>query len=164
MYAASFRTRWPIKNIEYTRAPISVTGSRSGARIATNIRRAPGVRVPVTIASHSCSCTRISVTRKAPDPDHRHPKTMPSLRVDRSADDRQERLLEGHGAHGRGQPGPEGEVHDLMDLLGPHDHMEDATLLGRPAERFEQVPMTASVLDGDPQGPADPPFRLLRRP
>ncbi len=61
---------------------MTVIGKRSRARMATNTRRAPGVSVPVTIASHSCSCTRISVARNIPDPDHFRPNAILSLRID----------------------------------------------------------------------------------
>src|SRR6266571_4890748 len=44
MYAASFSTRCPIRNIEYTSEPMSVTAIRSGARTATKISKAPGLR------------------------------------------------------------------------------------------------------------------------
>src|SRR6266487_631930 len=80
---------------------MTVTGRRPGARTATNTRSAPGVSVPVTIASHSCSWTRISVARNMPDTDHFSPNAIVSLRVDRTSDDREERLLEGHGSDGR---------------------------------------------------------------
>src|SRR2546422_8789185 len=103
MYAASFRTRCPMRNSEYTSEPMSVTAIRPGARIATKISKAPGVRVPVTIASHSWNWTRISVARKTPVPLHRSPKAIRSLRVDRAADDREERLLQGHGPDRGGQ-------------------------------------------------------------
>src|SRR5438309_1149738 len=128
MYAASFRTRCPIRNIEYTRAPINVTGSRSAARMATNTISAPGVSVPVTIASHSWNCTRISVAKKAPEPDQRRPRAMRSLGVDRSADDRRpvqehERRL---GRHHRGDhralplSAAQGDAETVTDLLEPH--------------------------------------------
>src|SRR2546426_473635 len=75
---------------------MSVTAINSGARIATKINKAPGVRVPVTIASHSWNWTRISVARKTPVPPHRSPSAIRSLRVDRATDDR-EPLREGLG-------------------------------------------------------------------
>src|SRR2546426_6571163 len=115
MYAASFRTRCPMRNIEYTSEPMSVTAIKSGARIATKINKAPGVSVPVTIASHSWNWTRISVARKTPVPPHRSPKAIRSLRVDRAPDDREERLLQGHGPDGGGQVFAQRDVHDLVD-------------------------------------------------
>src|SRR5256885_1421584 len=161
MYAASFSTRCPMRNIEYTSAPINVTGNRSAARMATNTIRAPGVSVPVTIASHSWSCTRISVAKKAPEPDQRSPKAMPALRVDRSAHDGQECFLEGHRADRRRQAIPESEVHDLMDPLGPRDHVEGVPLLDQLAEGLEQIPLVAPVLDGDAQRATDLTVRIL---
>src|SRR5205807_4810686 len=164
MYAASFSTRCPIRNIEYTSAPINVTGNRSGARMATNTISAPGVSVPVTIASHSWSCTRISVAKKAPEPDQRSPRAMRSLGVDRSADDGQERLLEGHRTHRRRQAVSKGQVHDLVDPLRPCDHVQGVPLFDQLAEGLEQIPLAAPVLDGDPQRPPDLTFRILRGP
>src|SRR2546426_6625842 len=117
--------------------------------MATKTIRAPGVSVPVRIASHSWSCTRISVAKKAPEPDHRSPKAIRSLRVNRSADDRQERLLEGHRTDRRRQAVPKGQVHDLVDPLRPCDYVEGVPLLDDVAEGFEQVPLVAPGLNRD---------------
>src|SRR5437773_1959290 len=88
------------------------------ARRPTNTINAPGVRVPVKIASHSWSCTRISVARKTPEPAQRSRNAIRSLLVDRSSDDREEGLFEGDGADRRGQLVAEGKVHDFVDSLG----------------------------------------------
>src|SRR5437762_14353825 len=100
--------------------------------MATNTISAPGVSVPVTIASHSWSCTRISVAKKAPEPDQRSPKAMRSLRVDRSAHDGQEGFLEGHRADRRRQAIPASEVHDLVEPLGPRHHVDGVPPLDHP--------------------------------
>src|SRR5207245_10553381 len=97
---------------------MTVTWMSSAARIATNTISAPGVRVPVTIASHSWSCTRISVARNIPEPDHFSPNAIGSLRVDRAPDDRAECLLEGHRPHGARQPCAERDVHAHVNRLG----------------------------------------------
>src|SRR5205814_4109994 len=112
----------------------NVTGSRSAARMATNTISAPGVSVPVTIASHSWHYTRISVAKKAPEPDQRSPRAMRSLGVDRSADDRQERLLEGHRTHRRRQAVSKAHVHDLEAPLRPCDHIQGGPLFDHLAQ------------------------------
>src|SRR5438309_7010320 len=164
MYAASFSTRCPMRNIEYTSAPINVTGNRSAARMATKMIRAPGVSVPVRIASHSWSCTRISVAKKAPEPDHRSPKAIRSLRVDRPADNRQERFLEGHRTDCGRETVPKCEVHDLVDPLRPRDDVEGVPLFDDAAEGLEQVALVAPVLDRDTQRAANLALRTLRGP
>src|SRR2546422_340606 len=164
MYAASFRTRCPMRNIEYTSEPMSVTAIKSGARIATKINKAPGVSVPVTIASHSWNWTRISVARKTPVPPHRSPKAIRSLRVDRAPDDREERLLQGHGPDGGGQVFAQRDVHDLVDPRRFHDHVQGVPLFDALAEGGELLPMVAAVLDRDAQRAADLPLRPFRGP
>src|SRR5207247_10975865 len=96
--------------------------------MATNTIRAPGVSVPITIASHSWNCTRISVAQKAPEPDQRSPRAMRSLGIDRSADDRQERLLEGHRTYRRRQAVSKGHVNDLVDSIRTCDHIQGTPL------------------------------------
>src|SRR2546430_9721921 len=164
MYAASFSTRCPMRNIEYTRAPINVTGNKSAARMATKMIRAPGVSVPVRIASHSWSCTRISVAKKAREPDHRSPKAIRSLRVDRPADDCQERFLEGHRTDRGRETVPKDEVHDLVDPFRPRDDVEGVPLFDDAAEGLEQVALVAPVLDRDTQRAANLALRTLRGP
>src|SRR5712692_4639943 len=139
-----------------------VTGSRPGASTATKIRSAPGVRVPVTIASHSWSCTRISVARNTRVPDHRNPKATASLLVDRPTDDRQEGLLERNRSDRRRQSVPEGEVHDLVDFFGPRDHGQGVPFLDRVSEGPEQIALTSAVLDGNPERASDLPLRVVR--
>src|SRR2546422_846008 len=132
--------------------------------MSTKTIRAPGVSVPVRIASHSWSCTRISVAKKAPEPDHRSPKAIRSLRVNRSADDRQERFLEGHRTDRGRETVPKGEVHDLVDPLRPRDDVEGVALFDDAAEGLEQVALVAPVLDRDTQRASDLPLRTLRGP
>src|SRR3989442_5205130 len=102
---------------------MSVTAINSGARIATKINKAPGVRVPVTIASHSWNWTRISVARKTPVPPHRSPSAIRSLRVDRATDDREERFLQGHRPDPAGQVFAQVHVHALLLPLRFRDHV-----------------------------------------
>src|SRR5437870_1229191 len=142
---------------------MTVTGRSSGARIATNTISAPGVRVPVTIASHSWSCTRISVARNIPEPDHLSPDAIGSLRVDRAPDDREECLLEGHRPHGGRQPVAERNVHDLVNPLRLRDHVQRCALRDGLAKRDEQFAMVPSVLDAPPHGPANLPLPRFRR-
>src|SRR5947199_9622751 len=128
--------------------------------MATNTISAPGVSVPVTIASHSWNCTRISVAKKAPEPDQRRPRAMRSLGVDRSADDRQERLLEGHRTHRRRQAVSKGHVHDLVDSLWLCDHIQGVPCFVQLAEGLERIPLGAPVLDGVAEAPTHPIFHL----
>src|SRR5881296_975372 len=141
---------------------MSVTAIKSGARIATKINKAPGVSVPVTIASHSWNWTRISVARKTPVPPHRSPKAIRSLRVDRAPDDREERLLQGHGPDGGGQVFAQRDVHDLVDPRRFHDHVQGVPLFDALAEGGELLPMVAAVLDRDAQRAADLPLHPFR--
>src|SRR6266498_1255148 len=164
MYAASLRTRWPMRNIEYTSAPMTVIGKRSGARIATNTRSAPGVSVPVTIASHSCSWTRISVARNIPEPDHFSPNAILSLRIDRAADDREECFLQCHRPDGRRQAVSEGDVHHFVHALGFRNHVQRRPFRDGLPERGEEVPVVPAVFNRDPEGPADLPLRTVRGP
>src|SRR5712692_8366245 len=140
-----------------------VTGRSPGASTATKIRSAPGVSVPIAIASHSWSCTRISVARKTRVPDHRNPKAMASLLVDGPTDDRQERLLQRHGSDRRRQSVPEGEVHDLADFFGSRDHRQGGPFLDHLPEGSEQIALASAVLDGDPPRAADLPLRVVGR-
>src|SRR5437899_3079099 len=162
MYADSFRTRGPMRNNEDTSEPMSVTAIKSGARIATKINKAPGVSVPVTIASHSWNWTRISVARKTPVPPHRSPKAIRSLRVDRATDDREERFLQRHGPDRGGQVFAQRDVHDLVDSPRFRDHVKCVPLFDALAERGELLPMVSAVLDRDAQRPADLPLRPFR--
>src|ERR1700704_3738605 len=148
-------------SIWYTRAPMRVMGSRPGASTATKIRSAPGVSVPVTIASHSWSCTRISVVRKTRVPDHRNPKPIASFLIDRPADDRQEGLLEGNGSDRGGQSAPKGEVHDLVDSFGPCDQGDRGPFLDGVPKGPEQVALAAPVLDRHPKGSSDLLLRVV---
>src|SRR3989440_10658335 len=132
--------------------------------MATKMIRAPGVSVPVRIASHSWSCTRISVAKKAPEPDHRSPKAIRSLRVDRPADNRQERFLEGHWTDRGRETVPKGEVHDLVDPLRPRDDVEGVPLFDNAAKGLEQVALVAPVLDRDAQRASNLALRTLRGP
>src|SRR5438552_190644 len=143
---------------------MSVTAIRSGARTATKISRAPGVSVPVTIASHSWNWTRISVAKKTPVPPHRSPNAIGSLRIDRATDDREERLLEAHRPHGGGQVLPQRHIHDFVDPPGLRDHVQRIPFLDALAERSEPLPMVPAVLDRDPQRAANLPFRSFRGP
>src|SRR5438552_16646179 len=106
--------------------------------MATNTISAPGVSVPVTIASHSWNCTRISVAKKAPEPDQRSPRAMRSLGVDRSADDGQERLLEGHRTHCRRQAVSKGHVHDLGHPLPLCERVQGVPVRDLLADALEQ--------------------------
>src|SRR2546428_4842017 len=133
--------------MEKTGAPMTVTGRSAGARIATNTISAPGVRVPVTIASHSWSCTRISVARNIPEPDHFSPIAIGSLRVDRAPDDREERLLEGHRPDRGRQLVPERDVHDLVDPLRLRDHVQRRALRDRLPKRGEEAATVPAVLE-----------------
>src|SRR5881397_1543190 len=141
---------------------MSVTAISSGARIATKINKAPGVSVPVTIASHSWNWTRISVARKTPVPPHRSPNAIRSLRVDRTTDDREERLLQGHGPDGGGQVFAQCDVHDLVHPRRFRDHVQRVPLFDALAEGGELLPMVPAVLDRDAQRPADLPLRSFR--
>src|SRR6059036_10015 len=142
---------------------MSVTAINSGARIATKINKAPGVSVPVTIASHSWNWTRISVAKKTPVPPHRSPNAIGSLRVDRATDDREECLLEAHGPNGGGQVLPQRHVHDFVDAPGLRDDVQRIPFRDALAERSEPLPMVPAVLDRDAQSPTDLPFRFFRR-
>src|SRR5712692_268196 len=143
---------------------MSVTAIRSGARIATKISKAPGVSVPVTIASHSWNWTRISVARKTPVPPHRSPKAIRSLRVNRPTDDREECFLQRHRTDGGGQVLAQGDVHDLVDPPRFRNHMQCVPLFDALAEGGELRPMVASVLDRDAQRAADLTLSPLRGP
>src|SRR2546422_10531168 len=112
---------------------MSVTAINSGARIATKINKAPGVRVPVTIASHSWNWTRISVARKTPVPPHRSPSAIRSVRVDRATDDREEGFLQGHRPDRGGQVCAQCDVDDLLDPRRFRDR-------GRRVALFDAVP------------------------
>src|SRR6266540_3448459 len=153
-----------MRNIEYTRAPMTVIGKRSRARMATNTRSAPGVSVPVRIASHSCSWTRISVARNIPEPDHFSPNAILSLRVDRPADDREERLLQGHGPDRRREAVPQRDVHHLVDSLRLCDDMERGSFRDGLPEGGEQLAVVPAVLDRDAQRASNLSLRLLRGP
>src|SRR2546427_6329207 len=154
MYAASFRTRCPMRNIEYTSEPMTVTAINSAARIATKINKAPGVSVPVTIASHSWNWTRISVARKTPVPPHRSPNAVRSLRVDRPTDDREERFLQGHRPDRGGQVFAQRDVHDFVDPRRFGDHVQRVPLFDALAEGGELLPVVPAVLDREAQRPA----------
>src|SRR5207245_3767863 len=143
---------------------MSVTAINSGARIATKINKGPGVRAPVTIASHSWNWTRISVARKTPVPPHRSPNAIRSLRVDRPTDDREERFLQGHRPDRGGQVFAQRDVHDFVDPRRFGDHVQRVPLFDALAEGGELLPMVAAVLDRDAQGPAALPLRSLRGP
>src|SRR5437899_10893959 len=134
---------------------MSVTAIRSGRRIATKISKAPGVRVPVTIASHSWNWTRISVARKTPVPPHRSPNAIRSLRVDRPTDDREERFLQGHRPDRGGQVFAQCDVHDLVDPRRFRDHVQRVALFDPLTERGVLLPMVPAVRDGAAQRPAD---------
>src|SRR6266545_8038712 len=134
---------------------MTFTGRRSGARTATKTRRAPGVSVPVTIASHSWSCTRISVARNILEPDHFRPNAIVSLRIDRTSDDREERLLEGHGPDGRREAVPQRDVHHFVNAFRFRDDVQRGSFRDRLPERGEHVPMVPAVLDRHAQGPSD---------
>src|SRR5207245_3836055 len=143
---------------------MSVTAISCGARTATKISKAPGVSVPVTIASHSWNWTRISVARKTPVPPHRSPKAIRSLRIDRPTDDREERFLQSHRPDGGGQVLAQRDVHDFVDPLRFRDHVQRVPLFDALAEGGELLPMVPAVLDRDAQRAADLPLGPFRGP
>src|SRR3990172_4745746 len=164
MYAASLRMNWPIRKREYTRDPRSAKGRRSRARTQTKTRRLPPTRALEAIASGSWRTIRSSVGRKTAVPRERGMNAMASLLVDRPPHDPEERLLQGHGAHGRGQALAHREVHELPDPgLGRHD-VDRAVLGDCGAERRELVSEGCAVLDGDAYRPADLMLEGLRGP
>src|SRR5207244_7069939 len=126
---------------------MSLTASSSSARIATKINKAPGVSVPVTIASHSWNWTRISVARKTPVPPHRSPKAIRSLRVDRATDDREERFLQRHGPDRRGQVFAQRDGHDLVDSPRFRDQVECGHLFDALDGMREVLPLVAVAVD-----------------
>src|SRR5204862_463488 len=131
---ASIRVKLSRPAAESTRTRTRGTGRSPGARIATTTINAAGGRLPVKIASHSWSCTRVSVARKTPEAAQRSRNAMPSLLVDRSSDDREEGFFEGDGADRRGQLVAEGKVHDFVAPLGTRAHGAGRPLLHGPSE------------------------------
>src|SRR6266487_2722684 len=99
-----------------------------------------------------------------PDPDHFSPNAIVSLRVDRTSDDREERLLEGHGSDGRREAVPQGDVHHLVNAFRFRDYVQRGPLIDGLPERSEQVPVVPPVLDRHAEGPADLPLRPVRGP
>src|SRR5437870_12365526 len=133
---------------------MSVTAISSGARIATKINKAPGVSVPVTIASHSWNWTRISVARKTPVPPHRSPKAIRSLRVDRATDDREERFLHRHGPDRVGQVFAQRDVHDLVDWPRFCEHVNCLPLFDTLVQRGELSLLVLAVRHRTEQRPS----------